>query len=284
MITIIRLFFSLGAFFLVQSAVDAIAKHKSYRGILILCDQLKNEKDPRALFGLAKACRIRNAYLRDSLVEFLQRKDLTYRGKAAALESLGFQCDPRDLTYLLQIVQDKNEIGLHSIIRSGALRALGRHRSMEGFKYLMTRLPLGLEPERARAAIIDGLAASAGWQERRYLKEVIEVISDSLRDTNLNVRWSCASALVQLEATEKATELERSKPNFAEQDWPYLERKVHTLRTSSPNDKCKELQKNIEDLETKLKKLEDKISEREAKEKAEKQKVDVISSETKNEI
>ena len=53
---------------------------------------------------------------------------------------------------------------------------MGRHRSEEAFKYLITRVGYNVEPMRARPVAIDGLASSAEWRTDRLKNEAVEVL------------------------------------------------------------------------------------------------------------
>lgn len=58
---------------------DALAKVKTKPAAEILAAMLKAEKEPKAMWGVAKSCRLREPVLRDALVEFLARNDISYR-------------------------------------------------------------------------------------------------------------------------------------------------------------------------------------------------------------
>jgi aminopeptidase N len=92
---------------------------------------------------------------------------------------LAKQRNPDDLDYLLATAKDDSKIGQHALVRAGALKALGYHRSEEGFNYLLGRVGLNIEPIRARSHAIDGLAYSATWQSDLLKKTAIEEICKS---------------------------------------------------------------------------------------------------------
>ena len=149
------------------------------------------EKDPRAMWGIAKCCRLKDDTLRTALLAFLGRDDLSYRGRGVALECLASQRNPLDLSYLRAVAKDDKLIGQHGLTRQGAMRALGQDRTKESFEFLMSRiLNPSLEIDRVRAAVFDAIASSAVWQNVSDLRRAIEVVSEGLMDDHFMVKRS----------------------------------------------------------------------------------------------
>jgi hypothetical protein len=104
------------------------------------------------------------------------------------------------------------------------------------------------------------------------------VLVDGLRDENIMVRRMCVWGLVDLEARDTIGAISDIKRGLAEQDWPFIDRRLSVLRevgaggaTMGPglgHEKVKELNKTVEELETKLRKMEEKVTELTVKAKA----------------
>lgn len=195
------------------------------------------------------------------------------------MECLALQHNPVDSPYFLATAKDNSQIGQHGFVRAGALRALGHERSLASFQYLLSRVTPGLEPDRVRPTVYEAIALSALWQESRYLRQAVEVLVDGLRDENMMVRRMCVWGLVDLEARDTLGAIADMKRGLAEQDWPFVERRMNVLRdvgaagaTMGPglgHEKVKELTKTVEEMETKMRKLEEKVTELTVKSKAE---------------
>ncbi|RCI02732.1 hypothetical protein CU098_010214 [Rhizopus stolonifer] len=204
----------------------------------------------------------------NSLLNLLERKHLPYHAHANALISLGRQRNPEDLEYLLQVAKDDAKLGQHGFVRGGALKALGVHRSEEGFKYLLNRVGYNKEPLRARPTAIQGLIVSAQWQSDRLKKEAIEMLETLIRDPNASVRMTAVAGLVQLNATSTYGAIEGTRFMYSKDEQTFISRKLHALRSGSSNDAQSQVtaqKETIEKLEARVKKLEEKIALQESK-------------------
>lgn len=250
-------------------AANALSKVKTVEAAKTLAVLLENEKDPMAMFSVAKACSLREPCLEKALKKFLERDDLTYRGRAAALESLALQLNPQSVPYILQIAENDAMVGQHALIRSGALRALGNDRSIGSFEYLLSRVQAGLEPDRARNALFSAIADSAQWHSLTEVKRALDVLAnEGLRDENLWVRMAAIGGIMSLNGTEYASFVENCKKDMPEIDWPFVDKRLKQLKhggyaqgPGSSQEKVKELTKSLEDLESKYRKLESKVYE-----------------------
>lgn len=236
-----------------------LANLNSVYSLSILSDLLEAEQDPLAIAPIASLCTIVDDGLRQTLIRLLERDNLPYRAHAAALTSLGSQRNKDDLEYLLQAAKDDTKIGQHGIIRGGALKALGLHRSEEGFNYLITRVGHNIEPLRARPLAISGLAHSAEWQKERLRNQAIEEFNKLARDPNQSVRVEAVESLVELKVKTSTSSIETTRSMYSVDDHSWLNRKLRQLNEvgSTENDGNKEL---VEKLEGRIKKLEEKLS------------------------
>ncbi|KAJ3033276.1 hypothetical protein HDV00_006539 [Rhizophlyctis rosea] len=254
----------------------ALGRSKTPGTIEVLLAMVRTEKDPRALAACVEALNVRDEEVRKCLLEVLEREGtLPYRAHAAALENLGLQRNPNDVSYLLAAAKDSTRIGLHAIVRSGALRALGRTRSNEAFHYLLRAVEPGHEPERGRPAAVAALALCAAWQSPQDTKQSIEVLVEMVRrEEDLGLKAACVAALVELEAKSAVSAVLATRPYWDERRWSRVEKLVRRLREGGGSgvgwgaDKVKEVWRLVEELEGKVRKLEEKDREREGREKA----------------
>ncbi|KAG2196317.1 hypothetical protein INT47_009312 [Mucor saturninus] len=238
-----------------------LANLNSLYSIEILSELLDAEKDPLAMAAIAGACAIVDDRLRDALIRFLQRDGLPYRAHAAALASLGSQRNNDDLKYLLQVANDDTKIGQHGLIRGGALKALGLHRSEEAFKHLLNAVSTNKEHIRARPFAIQGLAKSAPWQTECLKNTAIEEITKLTRDSYQFIRVNAVEALVQLKVKSSYGTIATTRSMYSKDDQSWFNRKLTQLNNISSNDDQSNANKElVEKLETRIKKLEEKLS------------------------
>ncbi|KAJ8654161.1 hypothetical protein O0I10_010237 [Lichtheimia ornata] len=240
---------------------SALAKLKSAQSLQILAHVLKNEKDPMALWTIASVARIEDNHIRDAALERLSRHDeLPYRAHAALLVVLAEQHRDEDLEYLLKVAKDDSKIGQHGLIRGGALKALGYHRSEEAFQYLISRVGYNIEPMRARFQAVDGLAYSTSWQTDRLQKQAKETLVKLARDPNFLVRMTAVESLVSLGVKSSYNDVAYTRYLYSEDDQSWLDRKLYELYHQDIKDaSSKANQELIEKLEGRLKSLEDKL-------------------------
>ncbi|KAI7881545.1 hypothetical protein K492DRAFT_230251 [Lichtheimia hyalospora FSU 10163] len=257
-------------------ASSALGKLKSAQSLQILAHVLKNEKDPMALSDIASAARIEDHHIREAALERLSRHDeLAYRAHAALLVVLAVQHRDEDLEYLLKVAKDDSKVGQHGLIRAGALKALGYHRSEEAFQYLISRVGYNIEPMRARFQAVDGLAYSTSWQTDRLQKQAKEtleewiiffpiptssIIATLARDPNISVRMAAVESLVSLGVKSSYNDVAYTRYLYSKDDHSWLDRKLHELSTQDIKDaSSKANQELIEKLEGRVKSLEDKL-------------------------
>ncbi|KAI8968861.1 hypothetical protein BDF20DRAFT_891837 [Mycotypha africana] len=264
-------------------AVRELIKQESFYGVRIECakklselnsvfsleilsELLDNEKEPMAMAPIAEACRHKDDHLRYALRRMLDKSaTLPYRAHAYALIALGCQQNADDLPFLLEVAKDENKVGQHGIIRGGALKALGFHRSKEAFEYLLGRVGYHKEPLRSRPMAIQGLAHAAEWQSDRLRKAAIEELASLTRDPNIQIRMEAVEALVQLRANTYADAIEATKHMYPVDDWPWMDRQLRALNNADGDLSEIGLQKKaIEKLENRVKELEEALSAQKA--------------------
>ncbi|EGF83858.1 hypothetical protein BATDEDRAFT_84588 [Batrachochytrium dendrobatidis JAM81] len=241
----------------------ALAKAKTAASLELLAQVLTNEKDPKAMFFIAARCTARDLNLRNALRLFVERKDIGPRSKAEAFTALGAQRHPDDVQYLLSVAQDPNQIGMHSMIRSGVLRGLGEMRDPSVFAYLVSRTAAGIEPENSRTEVYTALSRVAPWQTQQFIRATIELFEEGLRDESVHVRFRCARGLVTLDSKSSAGAILGLQAGIDERDFTSIKALVKRLRETTgygpgvSADKIKEFTSLAESLENRLKKMEE---------------------------
>ena len=170
----------------IRYAVAAkLSEVKTAAALKILCEMLKSETHPWALWRLAKCCSVRDAGVREAILFVLKRgheggheggnPGLPYRAHEFLLENLGGQAHADDLRMLLTVAKDDGRRGQHDYVRCGAYRGLGNHRSMDAFAHLLSVVRGGSGPDANNAngngqetvsalvGAIDGLARATLW-------------------------------------------------------------------------------------------------------------------------
>ena len=172
------------------------------------------------------------------------------------MESLAFQKNSSDVSLLLSIVQDKNLVGQHGIVRAGAIRALGLCRTLEAFDYLvsLTEEP-GLTHERARPWIFTSLAQCASWISPIHKKKASEILVAHLSDEIEAVRWRCILGLVHLGDKSSIPNILASESLWDSRDFHDVLRQVRELKLVEEVG-IKECLKQLELMEKRLKTLE----------------------------
>jgi aminopeptidase N len=234
----------------------ALGKSRSRFAHDLLKHILNTEKDPQVLQAALGALSQKDSTSRTWLLAFLKRTDLAYRTHAVALESLGSQRNKDDISFLIDVTKNKELMGQHSIIRSGAFRALGKIGHLDALDYLLDQLESGQQPERARIAIVDGLVSLYDWIGERHKKRVREALCGLLKEESIFIRFSVVWGLFDLESKDIIPAIQQTQSQFTHQEWAFVTKKLKALKESSGDDKVVELNKRVEELEEKLRKLE----------------------------
>ncbi|KAL6074450.1 Peptidase family m1 domain containing protein [Balamuthia mandrillaris] len=268
-----------------------LAAKNSEDSIEALAALLRNESDPRAFAGLFLAVvhhNLRDERIRQSILSFLseegeKKKDTHHfkRGRWAALQALGVQGKSEDFALLLedsfypqQQQQHPHLRPYDSFIRIGALRGLAKlaastasdeKTKQQVLEALSQRIGAS-NPDDTRPAAIEAFAqaaASQASQQEEKKRMAVEQLIALLRDPLLRVRKAAVTGLVVLKAGpgRAAEAVSAVASEIAEQDLPWLERQVKSLRASSSGggEEVKDLRKQVEELQARLRKLEGKV-------------------------
>ncbi|KAJ3103855.1 hypothetical protein HDU97_009774 [Phlyctochytrium planicorne] len=256
-------------------AYGALAGSKTQAAIDILASSLMVETEPRALKVLLTKCTIRDAGIRKGLLHILKdTSDLTYTALSQAYTNLGRQRHPDDLALLLEAAAIPRT-GPSEVARTGVMRGLGLHRSEEAYRYLLTRLPRGVEIARVWTPVIRALGDIGKWQSKTEKMVLAELVAEHLLDPHPLVKFAVLDTLTALEASSYASAANGMLSTFPEQEKGDVKKSIQELRESdSSEEKIKTLTSTVEGLETRLKKLEQQyqLSQAKLKEDAEKAK------------
>lgn len=96
--------------------------------------------------------------------------------------------NPNDESYLLKVAKDNRMVGLHAIVKSGAMRALGKYGGSKALEYLRSSAIPGRLPEKARRWAVWGLAQNQSEED----------LETFLRDTDEKVRLEAVRGLLRM--------------------------------------------------------------------------------------
>ncbi|KAL7752054.1 hypothetical protein RI367_002583 [Sorochytrium milnesiophthora] len=247
------------AFFGVRvQAAKAFAQAQTPLSIQLLANIFLREREPLALRPMFLGCRVRHPLIRDAITQVLARDDLSYYGRAYALEILGLQRHPDDLQYLIEVSQDPKQVGQHAHVRSGAFAALGHHASTGALEHLLSRMKNKAysEPQRSRRALVAALVKVAPLHEERYTKIVTGILVELLVDQSESVVWTCLAGLVALKAGHASAAMEAVSTRIAKQDEPQLRKMLLLLKKAGSG--IGNATKRLDEVEARLKQLQDK--------------------------
>ena len=171
--------------------------------------------------------------------------DLPYQARQAALEAVGKQRHAAPLNLLLATSQQE---GYNGIVQSGALTGLASTRRDEAVEQLLEQAPYGATPVRARYAVVSGLGDVGQGQEKARREQIVEILSDLLRDPWWPVHISAARSLQLIKAAEAIPVLETYAKSLSYQDQVIVERMIGVMREADKLDGSA-MKKQVEELQ-----------------------------------
>lgn len=244
-----------------EQFLKALAEADTEAAIAGLTGLVMKEEKPMVLPTLFNcAGKFRDLRIRDAVGRRLQ-DSLTPVAKKAAYEAMGAQRKEAGWDVL---VQGSQEVGYNGISQSGAFKGLAATRREEAVDLLLDQVDYGTQSNRVRPAIVSGLADIGQGLERAKREQVVETLSDLLRDPWRDVRWQAASGLRKMKDPESIPTLEAFRRSVSQQEQVYVEQLIKSLRNADKMDGSA-LKKQVEDLRDKVRKLEDQIQKIEAK-------------------
>jgi aminopeptidase N len=248
-----------------EEFAQALAKAGTEVSIDGLAQIVASEQDPMVLPAVFRAAgQFRDARLRDAIGERLQG-ELAPIARQVAFLAMGKQ---RELAQWDLLLEGSRQPGYNGLAQSGAFGGLAATRREEATRRLIEQIPYGVHSNRVRPAIVSGLADIAKGLEKANREQVVELLSDLLRDPWRLVRFRAAAGLTQMRATEAIPALEAFSHAQSQQGQVYFEKMIERLKTADKSDGSA-IKKQVEDLQTKLRKLEGQVQTLQAKVEAE---------------
>lgn len=230
----------------------ALAKAGSEAAARALEAAVRSEADPMVLEHVLRAAgKLRDPALAAALRGRIDG-GLPPRAEGAAWESLGAQRRDAPLDDLRAAAR---RAGPGDEAQAGALRGLGETRHPDALAALLEASRPAAVPTLARPAAAAGLGSLGGALERGPREQVVERLTDLLRDPVPQVRSAAASALAAMRATEAAGAIDAYARRLARQDRVRAERLAADLRAAE-SPQVTALQKQVDELREKLKKVE----------------------------
>ena len=244
-----------------QEMATALGKCNNETAVSGLAQIISLEMEPRILSGVIQAAgEFRDNRIREALIARVQ-EGLPYRATQAAYESLGNQRLDAPLELLLE---ESRKGGYNGVVQSGALQGLAATRRPETIDPLLERVVYGNTPNRARPAAVSALADIGKGQEKARREQIVDMLTDLLRDPWYNVTMSAARGLQTMDAPEAIPALEAYSRNLSNQDQVIVEKIISALRNQDKVEGSA-VKKQVEELRETIRKLEDRVENLAAK-------------------
>jgi hypothetical protein len=223
------------------------------------------EEDPLVMASLFRAAGVfREPRVRDALHARLERGDLPYYARAAALEGLGRQ---RAAAPVERLRAESEGRSWHGIVESGALLGLAESRQPEVADRLVEASRPGASATPARWAAVQALGRLGRSLERGDRERVVEHLVDLLRDRNERLQSDAIGALEGMGASEADSALRALAERAPAHLQTRVRRSLESLRQGE-TPRAAALEKQVESLEDRLRKLEGLLRQLEAKDEA----------------
>lgn len=243
----------------------ALGKAASEAAVEALAALLAVETDPRVLAPLMRAAGTYRDPRIIAAVEARLAEGLPYHATAAAYEALGAQRDQAPFE-LLTAAADVEGFG--GIAQAGAFRALAASRHDDAIPILLERVAFGVTSNRARPAAVAALGQIGRVQsDKDTREEVVEQLTDLLRDPNQRVRSAAVGALQAMQAGEAIGALRSYGAPLSKQEQVRVDRAIAAIR-SGGEPKPVAAEKELDELRDKLRKLGDTVQKLDARLKA----------------
>ena len=239
----------------------ALGEANSATAVAGLVELVAYEQDPMVMATVFSAAgKFRDARLRDTLVARLEG-GLPYLATQTIYESLGEQRQRAPLELLLQAARRDS---FNGFVQMGALRGLGHSRQEGALDSLLTAVPYGAVSNHARPAAVQALADIGRGQEKARREQIVEALTDLLRDPWPPVQFAAARGLRTMRAPEAIAALEAHARGLSRQREVFVEKLISALRDEDKLDGSA-LKKQVEELRETIRKLQDRLETLEAK-------------------
>lgn len=233
----------------------ALAKANRETAVAGLAQIVSTEAHPQAMPGVFTAAgAYRDGRILDALLARLEN-DLPYLARQAALESLGKQRKAAPLDLLLAASEEE---GFNGIVQAGAFSGLAETRREEALDPLLSHVAYGAAPDHARQVAVAALGDIGKGQNKARREQIVETLSDLLRDPWFMVHDQAARSLKELGAVEAIPALKAYSKRLSYQDQVDVENLIIDLAEEDKVDGSA-LKKQVEDLQEKISRLEDRV-------------------------
>jgi aminopeptidase N len=234
---------------------QALAQANNETAVAGLAQIVATEVHPQVMSGVFSAAgAYRDCRVLDALLSRLEG-ELPYYARRAALESLGKQRKSAPLDLLLAASEEE---GFNGFTQAGALSGLAASRRDEALDPLLTRVAYGATPVRARQAAVAALGDFGKGQEKARREQIVETLSDLLRDPWSVVHIQAARSLKGMGAVEAIPALRAYMKRLSYQEQVDIEKLIQDLAEEDKVDGSA-LKKQVENLQEKMRHLEDRL-------------------------
>jgi aminopeptidase N len=238
-----------------RELAGALGEAGSEAAVAGLAELVTTENDPMVMPALMRAAgKYRDARLAAALTERL-RAGLPDLARQAAYTALGAQRGLADVELLAAASRQPSANGF---AQAGALAGLAATRRPAALENLLQSVYYGTTAFYARSQAVSALADLGQGQERGGREQVIDKLSDLLRDPHRGVQAAAASGLATVKAVEASAAMESYARSLAHQERVAVERTLASLRSEDKLDGSA-LKKQVDDLTDKVRKLEDQV-------------------------
>ena len=244
-----------------QEMAEALAECNNETAVKGLAAIVAQEQDPKILGPIIQAAgEFRDKRITEALTARVEQ-GLPYFAASKAYHALGNQREQAPLDLLLAA---SLQSGYNGIAQSGAVRGLAASRRLEAVDPLLNLVGYGNSSNRVRPSAVSALADIGQGQEKARRDQIIEKLTDLLRDPWYNVGMAAASGLQTMEASEAIPALEAFSQNLSYQDQVVIEKIIGGLRSTDKVDGSA-VKKQVEELRETIRKLEDRVENLSAK-------------------
>lgn len=241
----------------------ALEKAASEDALVGIVDIIATENDPLVqaqVFYAAKA--FRDARILNAVKARIAKGDLPPLATAAAFTALGAQREHAPLDLLKKAGDQENR--RHGYEAAAALHALGSSRQADMAPYLLEKAKLGKVHFRARRGVVSGVASLAPFVEKKWQVAIEERLVDLLRDPDRVIAQAAARALRQANMRGALPAIEAYRATLPHQERVTLDEVIAGLRRGE-EEKVVALEKQVEELQGKLRKVGERLQDLEDK-------------------
>jgi aminopeptidase N len=247
-----------------REMIKALEKTRSNDAAAALALHVARETDANVLPTLfTSAAVFREPEVRDALLARLEQGGLPSSGEAGLMTALGAL---RQLTPL-DVLKRKAETfdAPHGVVQGAALHALGTTREEALIDYLLERSVYGKLSYRIRANTARALGALGYYApDKKRRRDIEERLVDLLRDDQRAMRDAAAAAIHRAGLSDSRAALVAYRNTLPFQDRPTVDGYLKAL-AEGEGEKVKSLEKQLDEVNEKLRKLLDRVQDLEDK-------------------